>query len=320
MDDLRPLVSVLMPTYNVAPFVEEAVRSIFEQTYRNFELIIVDDCSSDGTYEILKRLADLDHRIILDRNDTNSKICITLNKAWSLAKGEFIARMDGDDISMPERLEVLINFLNGHPDVDLVGSQVISINETGEVISQKQYLRTPDFIKRGNKYGPAVVHIWMARSKVYEALNGYRNIPFAEDYDFLLRGETIGFRYANVEEYLYKVRIRSGNTGSANGLKQRKTKDFVYTINNSSEHIENVEELYRETIKSSDQELKQYEKAHKHLDIAVQSRKKPGRLVFHTIIGMLESRYIFNYMLDAVKMRRLLSEENRKVPRTKQNQ
>ena len=315
MDDHRPLVSVLMPTYNVAPFVEEAVRSILDQTYRNFELIIVDDCSSDGTYEILKRLADLDHRIVLDRNDTNSKICITLNKAWSLAKGDFIARMDGDDLSMPERLEVLLDFLNGHPDVDLVGSQVISINETGEVISQKQYLRTPDFIKRGNKYGPAVVHIWMARSKVYEALNGYRNIPFAEDYDFLLRGETIGFRYANVEEYLYKVRIRSGNTGSANGLKQRKTKDFVYKINHETESTENVEVLYDEAIKSTKIERERYEKAHTHLDIAILSRKKPWKLAYHVIARMIESRYISKYMTEAVKMRILLSEENKKIPR-----
>ena len=244
MAGLDPLISVLMPTYNVAPFVEEAVRSILLQTYQNFELIIVDDCSTDDTFAILQQLAKEDRRIILDRNERNSKICVTLNRAWSMAKGNYIARMDGDDVSTPERLSVLLSFLNDHPEVDLVGSQVISIQENGNVISEKQYLRTPEFIKRGNKYGPAIVHIWMARRKVYEALNGYRNIPFAEDYDFLLRGETRGFKYANVEEFLYKVRIRSGNTGSANGLRQRKAKDFVYKINHGSGCPDNIEELY----------------------------------------------------------------------------
>lgn len=308
-------ISILMPTYNVETFVEEAVRSILSQTYQNFELIVVDDCSTDNTFTILQDLAEEDDRIILEHNEKNSKICVTLNKAWSLAKGDFIARMDGDDISMPERLSVLLSFLNDHPDIDLVGSQVISIREDGEVISKKQYLRTPEFIKRGNKYGPAVVHIWMARREVYEALNGYRNIPFAEDYDFLLRGESAGFKYANVEEYLYKVRIRSGNTGSANGLRQRKAKDFVYKVNHQTENSDNIEELYNEAIRSTEKEQSKYEKAHKHLDIAVQSRRLPLKLIYHTVVGMVESRYVFNYMIDAVQMRRLLSEENKKLLR-----
>ncbi len=315
MDVQRPLISVLMPTYNVAPFVEEAVKSVLSQTYRNFELIVVDDCSTDETFSILQRLSKEDQRIILDRNQTNSKICVTLNKAWSLAKGDFIARMDGDDISTPERLEVLLAYLNNHPDIDLVGSQVISIQENGAVISNKQYLRTSDFIKRGNKYGPAVVHIWMARRKVYETLNGYRNIPFVEDYDFLLRGENEGFKYANVEEYLYKVRIRGGNTGSTNGLKQRKAKEFVYRINHKQRNAENIDKLYIEAIKSTDKEQRRYGRAHRHLDIAVQSRKTPLRLICLTVLGMIESRYILSYMLDAIQMRVLLSLENKIIPR-----
>ncbi len=315
MEGQQPLISILMPTYNVELFVEEAVRSILSQTYSHFELIIVDDCSTDNTFEILENLAKEDHRIVLERNEKNSKICITLNKAWSLAKGDFIARMDGDDVSMPERLSVLLSFLNCHPEIDLVGSQVISIQENGDIISNKQYLRTPEFIRQGNKYGQAIVHIWMARRKVYEELNGYRNIPFAEDYDFLLRGETKGFKYANVEEYLYKVRIRSGNTGSANGLKQRKAKDFVYKINQESGCPDNIEELYNKAIQSTEKEQARYEKAHRHLDIAVQSRKVPLQLVYHTIVGMFESKYVFNYMIDAIQMRRLLSQENKMIPR-----
>ena len=92
----KPLVSVLMPTYNVAQYIECAVKSIIHQTYSNFELIIVDDCSSDGTYEILKQLAKEDQRVILAQNEKNSKICITLNKAWALSKGNFIIIVTDD--------------------------------------------------------------------------------------------------------------------------------------------------------------------------------------------------------------------------------
>ena len=312
----KPLVSVLMPTYNVAQYIECAVKSIIHQTYSNFELIIVDDCSSDGTYEILKQLAKEDQRVILAQNEKNSKICITLNKAWALSKGNFIIRMDGDDISEPERIEVLLTYLNGHPDIDLVGSQVISIREDGEVLSYKEYLRTPDFIHRGNKIAPCVSHIWMARRRVYEKLDGYRNVPFVEDYDFLLRGEKEGFRYANVEEYLYKVRIRSGNTGSTNGLKQRKANRFLrsqYRLSAQSEA--SIEKAYQKAIRSSSFEQTMYNKAYRHLDIAVQSRRKPWKLVYHVLMGMLESHHIFRYIVEAVKMRTLLYVENKNLPR-----
>lgn len=317
MYDHTPLVSVLMPTYNVAPFIEEAVRSILDQTYVNFELIIVDDHSSDGTYEILQKLSAIDRRIVLGHNEKNSKICVTLNKAWSRAKGDFIARMDGDDISIPNRLEVLFKYLNSHPDIDLVGSQVISIHEDGSFLSYKRYLRTCEYIKKGNKYAPCVSHIWMARRKVYETLEGYRNIPFVEDYDFLLRGEKEGFKYANVDEYLYKVRIRGGNTGSTNGLKQRKAKYFVQKLNSTNIiDDEQIAEYYQRAIESGEHEQKMYNRAHSHLDLAIRSRKKPWKLVYHVLVGMVESRYVFKYILEMVRMRILLFEENKKICRT----
>lgn len=309
------LISVLMPTYNVAPFVREAVDSILTQTYANFELIIVDDCSTDGTYEILKEAAASDQRIVLVRNETNSKICLTLNRAWNHARGEYIVRMDGDDLSRPERLERLKGYLDEHSDIDLVGSQVISIREDGEILSYKEYLRTNDYIRRGNQLGPCVSHIWMARRKVYERLQGYRNIPFAEDYDFLLRGEKAGFRYGNTEEYLYLVRIRKGNTGSTNGLQQRKSKDFVMEINRKKCESDDIEAQYRQAIQATEREQRKYERGHTHLEIAIESRKEPLKLIYHTMAGMAESKYIFRYMTESVRMRKLIMEENKKIPR-----
>lgn len=224
------LISVLMPTYNVEKFVSEAVESILGQTWTNFELIIVDDCSTDHTYDILKKYAAADGRIRLFRNDINSKICKTLNRALSQAKGQFIVRMDGDDISSPDRFEKLYRYLQIHPDVDLVGSNTIAIDENGRELGRKDYLLHNKAIQIGNRYMPAIAHIWMARRKVYDELNGYRDIPYAEDFDFLLRGTIKGFRYANVDEYLYSVRHRNGNTVSSNGLVQRKTANYVKKI------------------------------------------------------------------------------------------
>ena len=153
------LISVLMPTYNVEKFIGAAVESILTQTWTNFELIIVDDCSTDHTYNILKEYAAKDSRIQLYKNEINSKICKTLNKALCHAKGEFIVRMDGDDVSLPDRFERLYQFLVDNPQVDLVGSNVITIDEEGKEIGRKSYIYTNEGIKRGNKYMPCIAHI-----------------------------------------------------------------------------------------------------------------------------------------------------------------
>ena len=311
----KPKVSILMPTFNVEKYVNEAVSSILNQTYNNIELIIVDDCSTDGTFAILQKLALTDSRILLAKNEENMKICATLNKAWRMSTGEYIARMDGDDVSEPQRLEILMHFIEEHPNVDLVGSQVISIDEEGSILSYKQYLRSSKYIDKGNRIAPCVSHIWLAKRKVYDELKGYRNIPFVEDYDFLLRGQARGFNYANVDEYLYRVRIRQGNTGSTNGLPQRKAKFFVQNINSSSVRESNIAEQYEKAISCSEDESREYSKAHDDLEIAIHSRKKPWRLLYFTIKAMIESKYVRSYLIDSLKIRSLLWKENMEMPR-----
>lgn len=316
MQDIKHnLISILMPTYNVAPFVEEAVISILHQTYHKFELIIVDDCSTDGTYEILSKLAESDRRIILEKNDVNSKICITLNKAWQLAKGEYIGRMDGDDISAPERLALLKKHLDDNPDIDLVGSQIISIDEEGNVLSRKKYLRTPFFIKKGNAFAPCVSHVWLSKRKVYESLGGYRNIPYAEDYDFLLRGEQHCFRYANIEEYVYQVRNRYGNTGSTNGLKQVKTKYYVQAINRGKSSY--AEATHKKALECTAREEKDYCLAYKCLNMAIKERKTPLMLMWHTLKGCFYSKYVFQYIVESIIVRLFILIEDIIMPRKK---
>ena len=105
------LVSVIIPVYNVELYVEEAIQSIQKQTYKNIEIIIVDDNSSDKTYSIVSHLKKHYSRIKLYKNEKNYQISTTLNRAFLNSTGEYIVRMDGDDISMPDRIEKMVSAL-----------------------------------------------------------------------------------------------------------------------------------------------------------------------------------------------------------------
>ena len=315
------LISVLIPTYNVEKYVESAVRSILEQTYTNIEVIIVDDCSTDNTYTILKKLSQIDGRVKLFRNDRNLKICQTLNKGLSYANGSYIARMDGDDISRPNRLELLKRFLDENPNIDLVGSQTELIDSNGKILSKKKHLRTPRFIKFGNMFMCSVLHIWMCRRSVYDQLNGYREIPYSEDYDFLLRGENEGFNYANIEDYVYAVRIRQGNTATTNGLVQRKTALYVQKIHRMEKAGKSGFSPigHKQAVKCNRKEVAKYKRANEMLSIALDRTNKITDRILNTIKSSLCSRYMFRYLLVATMSRVLIKLEDIFIPRRRDN-
>jgi len=121
----QPLVTVLMPVYNAAKYLKDAINSILEQTYSNFEFIIIDDGSTDESLDIIKSFND--KRIKLFENGNNIKLIATLNKGIDLAQGKYIARMDADDISLPERFEKQINFMENNPNVGLCGTYIRAI-------------------------------------------------------------------------------------------------------------------------------------------------------------------------------------------------
>ncbi len=118
-----PLISVLLPCYNVEKYLEESVGSVLNQTYTNFEIIAIDDCSTDNTFNILNQLAQKDGRIKVYRNETNLKLIRTLNSGVALCNGKYIARMDADDISLPERFSKEVAFLENNPDYGIVSTQ-----------------------------------------------------------------------------------------------------------------------------------------------------------------------------------------------------
>jgi glycosyltransferase involved in cell wall biosynthesis len=224
-----PLISVLIPVFNVEPFIQEAIQSIQLQTYSNLEIIIVDDCSTDSTYTICCEIAKSDSRIKLYRNSYNMKIARSLNFAFSKSNGDFIARMDGDDVSLPNKLEIQFNYLLLNQNVDLVGTNYLLVDENKKILGATNYL---EFINEHIgvvKYESPVAHIWLARRELYLKIGDYR-MSGVEDYDFLLRALSFGFIIRNIPQNLYMVRLRNGNTVNSMGLEQRKAFKFAYSL------------------------------------------------------------------------------------------
>ena len=192
---------------------------------------------------ILKRISLSDSRIRLFQNKENLRIVETLNFALLHSTGSYIARMDGDDISLPNRIEKQLQFLKDFPEYDLVGSNTITIGENGDELGRTKMLSNENLINKTLLLSSPVLHIWLAKKEVYIKLKGYR-IPTVEDYDFLLRMKTLGLRFTNIDEYLYKVRIRQGNTVTSNGLVQRRSFNYIRKLYN--ERLKSKTDSYSE--------------------------------------------------------------------------
>ncbi len=218
-------ISVLMGVYNCEPTLEQAIRSIQAQTYPNWELIICDDGSADRSYEIAEQFAKEDDRIVLLKNDVNLGLNKTLNKCFSVSKGEYIARMDGDDISLDHRFEKELLFLKNHPEYAIVSSAMIFFDENGEwgKSSPKEFPTVQDVVTTSPLSHPAV----MMRRECLESVGGYSEDLLTmrvEDVDLWIRLYEQGFRCCNIQEPLYLFR------NDKNALNRRK---FRYRINST---------------------------------------------------------------------------------------
>lgn len=183
-----PRVTVVMAVYNAEPFLREAVESVLGQTYDDFELIAVEDSSSDHSLEILQSFGDPRLRIV--RHDSNQGVAMSRNDALVAARGEFVAIMDADDVCAPTRLERQVAFLDANPAVGLVGCAVYyNIDASGAVLYKSCLPEDNETIQR------TLVERWcflhpsiMFRKVYYETAGGYRKtLEPAEDHDFILR-------------------------------------------------------------------------------------------------------------------------------------
>lgn len=200
--------TVVLPVYNAEEFVRPAVESILEQTWTDFDFIIIDNCSTDASFEILGEYAAKDQRIRLHRNEQNMGFVYSLNRGNQLAAGEYVARMDADDISTPDRLDKQMRFLLDNPDIDVVTSWngqfdtdpedvqfVIKSPATHEELSRVARFRDP--ISH-----PACIY----RRSAVLAVGGYQERGTLEDWLLWASMMQNGSRFACIQEVLYKFR------------------------------------------------------------------------------------------------------------------
>lgn len=197
-----------MGVYNCADTLDEALESIANQTFPDWELVLCDDGSTDDTPAVLARWQErLPERVIVLRNERNSKLSYTLNRCLDAARGEYIARMDGDDVSVPYRLERQVAYLDAHPELDVVGTWMRRFNDTGpaDVVSVPV---VPDrwSLRGGVPFCHATI---VARKDAFEKVGGYTVAPRAvrnEDLDLWFRFYAADLSGANLPEPLYLVR------------------------------------------------------------------------------------------------------------------
>jgi glycosyltransferase involved in cell wall biosynthesis len=204
-----------MPVYNAEDFVREATESILHQSFTDFEFIIIDDGSTDGSHDILTELARRDPRIRLVSRP-NTGYTVALNEALQLARAPYVARMDADDISMPDRFEKQVAYLRSHPECILVGSRILTIDPFGSPLYEPRHKLVHDAIDAELLAGVgwAVVHpaSMMVRDHI-TAVGGYRpEMEPSEDLDLFLRLSERG-KIANLPEVLlhYRQHVKSVN-------------------------------------------------------------------------------------------------------------
>ena len=213
----KPLISVVMPTFNAEIYIARAIESILGQSFTNFELVIVDDCSTDKTLSIARKYATSDKRIRIVRNEKNLKIAKSLNRAVKISKSDIIARMDADDISDPRRLELQYRVLKLRPKVAVVGANMIVVDEKGEVISKRRYPTESKELKKVLFRYSAFAHpVVMFRKRVFEEFGGYiENVFPVEDLDLWFK---IGSKYqfATVPRFLLKYTLYTTSSSHKN--------------------------------------------------------------------------------------------------------
>ena len=207
-----PVISVLMAIYNGERFAKEAIESILDQTFTDFELILIDDCSTDNTLQIMKQYDD--PRIVIIENERNLGLAKSLNRGLDVARGKYIARMDADDISIPDRFSKQIDFLEKHFDIDVCGSWIKSIDINGNsiIFGESKFPLSSNMINCYLLFDNPIAHpTVMFRKRIFQKIDKFNpEFIVAQDYDLWTR--TIEhFKISNIPEFLLNYRRHGGS-------------------------------------------------------------------------------------------------------------
>ena len=228
MSGQTPRVTVLMPVYNAEAYLREAMDSILAQTFTDYEFLILDDASSDTSAEIVRSYDD--PRIRLVQNERNLKVAATLNKGLEMARGEYIARMDADDISLPERLARQVAFLDIHSEVGIVGVWAKAFGKTSFLMPQPA---DPEIARAKLLFDSCFVHPALMMRRSFLEIHGlrYQDMAHFEDYELWQRAARL-FPLANIPEWLFLYRTTIGSAFS--GGNRREQEETYRRIDQSS--------------------------------------------------------------------------------------
>lgn len=227
MNRVSPKVSVCIPVYNGSASVAESIESVLGQTFKDFRLIVCDNCSTDNTEEVVKRFHD--PRLTYVRNEKNLGLVGNANRCLSLAEGEYVCIFHHDDVMLPENLELKVRLLDDHPEVGFVHSNIFMTDAEGQVLSQWVEDSRRDYIEDGmvvfhryitrmDKGALIFIGAVLARRVCYEQLGGFRSdLPHTQDNEMWMR-MSLFYNVACVGKPLVKWRQHSASASSAWGL------------------------------------------------------------------------------------------------------
>jgi glycosyltransferase involved in cell wall biosynthesis len=208
MKTKKPLISILMPAYNCEKYVGEAIESVLQQTYKNFEFIIIDDCSTDNTWKIIQKYSRKDKRIKTFRNEKNLNRPKSRNKLLSLIteKSSYFLWMDSDDIVKKEIIDKKVNYMQNHKNISGLGSSIDYVDENLKLIKTRKYPKTNKEIKKKFLiYSPISQGGMMLRSELKkEKFNPKFSV--CQDYELWCRLISKGYKFENLNESLYLYR------------------------------------------------------------------------------------------------------------------
>ena len=222
----KPLISVVMATFNEKPeMVGKAIESILNQTYSNFELFVLDDSNNQETRNKIDSYKD-DFRVKVIREQSRMGFVPALNKGLSLSSGKYIARMDGDDISLPERFDKQVEFLEGHKEVAALGGHMNIINENDEIKSERLYAtEKKGFLKYAIFRNPIAHPTVMFRKELVDAGYHYdETLKRSEDLDLWLHLLKDGYNLINLDSKLLNYRVISQQ------MKKRGREQWKYNL------------------------------------------------------------------------------------------
>ena len=229
-----------MPAYNAEKYIAEAIESILNQSFKDFEFIIIDDCSIDKTWEIIQKYAEKDKRIVKMRNEENLRISRTLNKGIEIAKGKYIARMDADDRSYPDRLEKQFYFMEKNPEIGISGGTMEVCDEKMNILNKRKYnLEDEEIRKKLFRYSPFCHPLVIYKTELARKIKGYNEKFYvSQDYDFYFR---IGLlcQFGNLRDVLLKLRTHSKSSSVQKAkdqerftlmIRKKATKEYGYKM------------------------------------------------------------------------------------------